>query len=285
MFESHYLDTPYGDFHYCICNTHEAQRTMVAFTCMGINSAEYDFYGLANAISPTTRLILVDLLGSGKSGQPKNAERNLENIRAEIAGFLNGLHLDRYYLCTHSFTAIYLLKCLSVPSIRSSVTGFIAIDPSIPAMMCSHTDDFTSNLEEAEANRKRHASGMAIAMPDADINPLLPDTARKDCFELYCNLSGNPSEISELHEATATAEKTQNLKLDDDIPSLSFLSTLNLPHFLEFGNPYFNSNQKSAEVVLQGHHFLHWLHPDMMGRIINGFIDETAAVESEESDN
>lgn len=285
MFESHHLDTPYGDFHYSVCNTHEAQRTMLAFTCMGINSAEYDFYGLANAVSTTTRLILVDLLGSGKSGQPKNAERSLENIQAEITGFLNDLNLDKYYLCAHSFTAIYLLKCLSAPSIKSLIEGFVAIDPSIPAMMYSHTDDFESNLEEAEANRKRHASGTAIEMPDADINPLLPETAKKECFELYCDLSGNPSEISELHEATATAEKTKNLKLDDGIPSLSFLSTLNLPHFLEFGNPYFNANQKSAEVVLQGHHFLHWLHPDMMGRIINDFIDETATGGPEESDD
>ena len=50
----------------------------------------------------------------------------------------------------------------------------------------------------------------------------------------------------------------QSIKLPDNIPSLSFISTLNVNDYLNFGNPYFNMS-KNYTIVLYNEHpcFVH----------------------------
>ncbi|MBZ6009275.1 hypothetical protein KIJ00_08515 [Leuconostoc gelidum subsp. aenigmaticum] len=64
----------------------------------------------------------------------------------------------------------------------------------------------------------------------------------------------------------------QSIKLPDNIPSLSFISTLNVNDYSNFGNPYFNMSKNSVAVKMNGHHFLHWIHPQLMSSIMINFI-------------
>lgn len=67
----------------------------------------------------------------------------------------------------------------------------------------------------------------------------------------------------------------QSVKLPDNIPSLLFISALNVNDYLNFGNPYFNMSKNSVAVKMNGHHFLHRIHPQLMSSIVSGFIRST----------
>lgn len=276
MDKTFYKKTTYGTFH-CVSNYHFKQKkpTVIFFTCMGINSAYYDYYNLTNALKNDINYLSIDLLGAGNSGLP-NSIRTLENITKEISECINSFSFNEVYICCHSFTALYLLNALNSNLIKSKILGFIGIDPSSTKAMLNSKDVFSQNLDEALNNKKKKENFENIQYPDADVNPLLSETMYKDCFALYCSLSGSESEISELNMAINNIKNMSGIALPQDIPSLSFISTLNSKDYANFGNPYFNSNTKSLEITMNGHHFLHWIHPIMMAKIINQFIHITS---------
>lgn len=273
-----YKKTDYGDFH-VVRNYHFEQKkpTIIFFTSMGINSSYYDYYNLVNSIKSNINYLLIDLLGAGESSLPNNPTRTIENISQEVSECINSFALDEIYICCHSFTAMYLLNAISSRLIKSQILGFIGIDPSSADTMLNSKDVFSQNLDEALNNKKKKEELQEIKYPDADVNPLLSQEMYDKCFSLYCSLSGSNSEISELNMAIANSKKMRGVKLPKDIPSLSFISTLNARDYEKFGNPYFNLNNKSFEIKMNGHHFLHWIHPVLMGKLIYQFTNNTTS--------
>ncbi|UQS82808.1 hypothetical protein MOO45_03970 [Bombilactobacillus folatiphilus] len=115
-------------------------------------------------------------------------------------------------------------------------------------------------------------------IPDADINPLLPADLATRCQKLYTDLSGSTTEIAELKAAPQTLESMKNLQLPDEISALSFISSLNAAGYEQYGNPYFNQNPYSIQIKLNGHHFLHWLHPKLMAQFIANYLVQSEKI-------
>ena len=82
---------------------------------------------------------------------------------------------------------------------------------------------------------------------------------------------GNEFQISELLEAKKTVKTMDNIKLSEEIPSMSILSTLNISDYNNFGNPYFNRNKYSLEIVLNSHHYVHWKQLNLVVDFIINF--------------
>ncbi|WP_223823026.1 alpha/beta fold hydrolase [Leuconostoc carnosum] len=275
MFKNKLL-TKFGNFHYATNEKVDKNNpTVIFFTGMGINSSYYDYYNLVNYFPENINYILVDLLGAGESSVPQAKLRNLYNISEEISALINYLSLKKIYICCHSFSAIYILNCIRSGLLSTQILGFIGIDPTSADIMMRYENIFDNNLEEALENARRNKAYEIVENPDTDVNPLLPDHLYQNCLQLYCSLSGSESEISELRQAMDSVKKMQSIKLPDNIPSLSFISTLNINDYLNFGNPYFNMSKNSVEVKLNGHHFLHWIHPQIMSSIIVSFVHST----------
>ena len=230
---------------------------------MGINSTYLDFYQIFQYLDDTEfNIISIDMLGSGFSGKPQNKCRSAANYCQEILEVIRQFSPESdFFTVSHSFNATYLLHLMAKN--RFLGKGFIGIDPTVPKAMNHHLDEFTSNLREARA-----ANGNEV-----DINPALPPNLQKAARELYQSISGNPYEISELIEAPKSVELTLSDRVPSTIPTLSVLSTLNYEDYQKWGNPYFNKNSKSAEVVLNGHHFLQWLHPHLIADLILDFAN------------
>ncbi|RYL94972.1 alpha/beta hydrolase [Sporolactobacillus sp. THM7-4] len=279
-----YLKTSKGTF---TCFSTEqiskSNPTIVFFPAMGINSAYLDFYNVFNFLDEKKfNLLSVDMLGSGFSADPVYRPRTLENYSEEISKLLAQVPGSKLFIVSHSFSAIYLLNVISQKPTTFKISGFIGIDPTSSEIMIHHQNDLENNLAEAKKNRESN-----IEM-DADINPGLPDSLISQAQDLYRRKSGNPFEINELEESIKTIKKTEKMKINSNLPTLSILSSLNYPNYVKWGNPYFNQNNSSFQVVLNGHHFLQWLHPQLIANLISVFncsLINSAKTRTEEENN
>ncbi len=242
--------------------------TLVFFAAMGINSAYLDFYNLFTFLDESKyNLISVDMLGSGFSSDPVYHQRTLENYSKEVSELLAKVGGSKLFIVSHSFSAVYLLNILHQKQKDFQVSGLIGIDPTAPKIMLHDTDQLNISLNEAKQSQKSN-QGM-----DTDINPWLTDPLVKKAKKIYQKKSGNFFEIDELKEAVRTLKKTQDMKIGTELPTLSILSALNYPDYIKWGNPYFNENNASIQLVLNGHHFLQWLHPQLIAGFISFFVD------------
>lgn len=129
---------------------------------------------------------------------------------------------------------------------------------------------FNEMLSEEMKNKKLVQNGKSPDIRPDDVNPLLPDKLKKDCLFLYRSLSGNNQLIAEITNAKESVNKIASFTVPDALPTLCFISTLNADEYTE-NNPYFNKNKLSMEVKLNGHHYLHWLFPEVISRNIIEF--------------
>ncbi|WP_056961534.1 alpha/beta hydrolase [Fructilactobacillus florum] len=259
------MKTKNGTFNYFINENFDRKNPTIFFwAAMGINSSYFDYFNLFKYINTEKiNLISVDQLGSGFSGYPNNNKRTLENYSTEMKEFIGCFNLKKIFIVAHSFSGIYSLNILN----NINVAGFIGIDPTSPKIIKKYENQIQKNLNEAleSKNNNQHM--------DTDINPSLPSNIKSEAMVLYKNISGNEFEINELQEAHNTINKMLSSSISDKIPTLTFLSTLNLNSYKKYGNPYFNKNVNSSEIILNGHHFLQWLHPKLMATYIATFID------------
>lgn len=233
--------------------------TIICFPAMGINNAYFDNYYLYESLNDYDfNIISVDMLGQGYSSNPLNTDRNLENISQEIKEVINNISADNRILLFHSFTSMYLLNVID----DVDLAGAIFIDPTIPSVIFNNPDDINQMINDAKNPEE----------VEADVNPLLPENLKNKASELYNMKSGDDFEINELENATDTSEKLLNSTIDDKMPVLNILSTLNIELYKKNGNPYFNKNRNSIEMVLNGHHFIQWQHPEYIASAINMFI-------------
>ncbi|WEV54329.1 alpha/beta hydrolase [Leuconostocaceae bacterium ESL0723] len=244
--------------------------TFVFLSGMGIGAAYYDFYRLTEELSDY-HLVLVDLLGHGLNIQGQAfTERNATNIQAELAEVLKNYAGENTAVVAHSFMGVYLNLLLQ--NNRPKLGGLVFIDPTVPAALLNQPAAIQSGLTEAQAAQKLHRQGQPLPRPDADLDPALPEGLAQAAQELYLSTSGSALEINELENALATARLAQDLTIPANYPTLNFMSSLNHRDYLNFGNPYFNEQERSAAVLLNGHHFLHWLHPRFMAASITNFL-------------
>ena len=245
---------------------------VLIISAMGFSSTRFDFYNVLDCLDPNKYVgICVDLLGSGFSGAPISSGRSLDNISSEIANLIQQLNSHPLFLMAHSLSAIYMMKLLSNRERPQDVAGFIGIDPTAPKTITHFLDEFRRNLEEVRQLEKNKSVGRLL--PDPEINPLLSLEASTACRDLYESLPGAQYIEDELRQAPQTVADSLGLVLPDEIPSLSILSTQNYADYAAYGNPYFNANRHSAQTVLNGHHFLQWIHPQTIAMLIGGFVD------------
>lgn len=266
--------TETGKFSILQSNTLDNDKdTIIFFPCMGINCAEYDYDGVIDYLEHKGKynLIAVDLLGFGYSGVPIKKERTCENISREIVSLLNKLNLQKYYLCCHSFSAIYILNCICENILPVGMKGFIGIDPTAPTIMSNYLDELHSNYLEAKATAENRLNGQTRIYPREYLNPLLSEEKKDAAVALYTDIEGNEFELSELKNAIETVEFAKELKMGPNTPTLNILSTMNYPAYQKYGNPYDTDHSKSMSLKLNGHHFLHWLFPNIIGDIIDIF--------------
>lgn len=272
------MKTNFGEFYF---REHKGARkdySVIFLSGLGVNSAYYDFYNLLNELASQTsfNLISVDLLGSGLSGIPNNANRSLEVISNEINTFVNHLACKKVIFCCHSYSSLYVLNLICHSEnffMNYTIEGFIGIDPTASSVMQHFMDDFDYLLKEATKVKEEKEQGIVFKIDNSDINPLLPDNEFKNCQTLYSRLMGNNYQIAEISGAKKTIEKLAHSSIEN-IPSLSILSSLNYNDYKKYGNPYFNSNPNSIEVVLNSHHYVHWKHLKKVTSIIMMFLNQ-----------
>lgn len=261
------MTTPFGTFAISQSNT-QNKTGILFFSGLGINSAYYDFYNVVTSLKKTNiNLITIDLLDAGFSSSALVENRSLEQIATEILYVVTHLDLDKVIFCCHSYSAIYLLNLIENTDISSNVDilGFIGIDPTSASTMIHYMSDFEAMLDKLNG-------GYSIS--DSDINPNLSSKLFTQCKNLYLKHTNNRNLINEISQASTTITKMKNYKLDEAIPSLSILSTLNSQDYQKYGNPYNNSNPLSKQIILKSHHYIHWQQLDKVCSLIKKFISD-----------
>ena len=270
------LQTEFGTFNfYQYIESSKENLTLIFLSGIGINSSYYDFFNVIEELKSKTTLNLVtlDILGSGLSDKPINKARTLDNITTEINCFLNTLDCRNIVFVCHSFSAVYILNLINSRSYRKkyNVKGFIGIDPTSSHMMLHYASDFDYSLDEVLRIKEKRKEKDYFEIDKTDINPHLEKNLFDECKNCYSNLVGNEFQISELLEAKKTVKTMDNIKLSEEIPSMSILSTLNISDYNNFGNPYFNRNKFSLEIVLNSHHYVHWKQLNLVVDFIINF--------------
>lgn len=257
------ITTSLGDFSCFTGNPTKTKPYLVFLGTMGINCTYFDFYNVVKHINPHEfNVMCIDMLGAGFSSSPVNKKRNLENYTKELSTLIKHIDKTRCFLIAHSFNALYALNYMNLEP--KKISGFIGIDPTAPEIMKHYKNELESNLKEAKSADKK--------MKNFELNPNLPSNLQKKAQALYTKLSGNSYEISELKESFKTLKQASKITVSEVVPTMSLLSTLNAAEYKKWGNPYFNDNQRSLEVVLHGHHFLQWVQPFAIAKLIESFV-------------
>ncbi|MFP7774074.1 hypothetical protein ACLHIM_02800 [Ligilactobacillus sp. LYQ112] len=275
--KTNFIKTKYGNF--AVKNfsaSPSSKKGIIFFSGLGVNSAIYDYFNLANNIKnecANLNIICADMLNCRLSSKSSNQNRNINQISTELNRLCNELQLEKLIIVCHSFSAIYLLNIINNPQSFISnyqINGLVTIDPTNPQFMLENSYIFNEMLSEEIKNKKLVQNGKSPDIRLDDVNPLLPDKLKKDCLSLYRSLSGNDQLIAEITNAKDSINKVVSLTVPNALPTLCFISTLNSNEYTE-NNPYFNKNKLSMEVKLNGHHYLHWLFPEVISRNITEF--------------
>ncbi len=264
------VDTKYGRFSCYVSDVIEKGRATILFiTCQGVSCAYHDFYHLINNIEDCN-VVTIDLLGQGYSDSPIQKNRDLNTITDEMAEIINYYSDDNTYICVHSYSAIYVQNCIIEGKIK--VKGMVGIDPTTSSIMLKYIEELDCNLKEVENIHHQKENGELPEQLEATFDENLPKELQMEAIECYRNNSGSIEEMSELRNARETLIRTQGQEMPSTIPTLSILSSMNYPDYCEMGNPYFNEHKNSIQMVLNGHHFIHWIHPERIADEIKSFI-------------
>lgn len=187
----------------------------------------------------------------------------------QFAAFLAAADYQHYIIVAHSFTALNWIPLLNEAN-KHRISGFVGLDPTTPAVMKKYPDELPSLLKEQQEAAVAKQKKMTPEV--AEFPPHLTAKSKAAFIAHVQHHLGSPELIWQMQAAPKTVAALAKSQVANQLPTLSILSSLNYPSYCQLGNPYFTTHPNSQQLVLVGHHFIHWLHPHVIANQIIQFI-------------
>jgi pimeloyl-ACP methyl ester carboxylesterase len=248
---------------------------LVLLSGLGTPAPALDFAPLIRELGDFS-VIVVEGFGYGYSDL-NASQRSNQNISTELHEVLTKLNITRpYVLAGHSIAGFYLLDYAN--RYPADVSAVIGIDPTVPT---AKEDPGELPLQGAGWLRMLSVTGVARAMVAAAPGLLEPDgdayTAdERERMRLMTSWNlGNQAVTDETARIGNNSAALRGVRYPDGLPVLAFVSGAGGPEApakVAALEELLNNVKRHQIVPLDGGHYLHWTHAQLMADAIRNFL-------------
>ncbi|MCR5226246.1 MAG: alpha/beta hydrolase [Eubacterium sp.] len=282
-----FVETENGRINYTIIG--EGEDVIVMLPGYGSVSPHYEFLELANELSDTYKMIIVEPLGYGLS-DVTSVERNSENICKEIHEVLSNIGEDSYYLMGHSIAGLYSLQYSNM--YENEVRGFIGLDATVPAQIETNDPNqyhipynaikllyVDTGLMRMQINMTPDETYSDPAFKGSMYEVLYKHSAQDRVIikELLSSVNMNKTAINEIKRLKANCEDEMQLKFPETIPVFYILSKESVdtdPYWEGYHQDMVKNNEKGRVEIVEGNHYVHLTNEEKVVELTREWLQD-----------
>lgn len=251
----------------------DGAQTVVLLSGYGTATPTLDFAPLVDELEARYTVVIVERFGYGYSDLGVT-ERTVENISSELHAVLTELGVHQPILLAHSLAGIYSLDYVN--RFPGEVSALVTVDSSVP-------EDFAVPADRSFWEGVLATSGVVrwvitldpdIATPAAPAGVYSEEQLEQIRLMNIWNYA-NPALLDENNRTAENFREVADLSYPGDLPVLAFVSKQLVdanPRWLPAHEQQLEQSARSALMVLDGDHYLHWTHSPEMAAVIQEFL-------------
>lgn len=253
--------------------TGEGSETIVLLPGYGTIAPKISFDPIISKLKDDYRIVLVEPFGYGLSDET-DRERNIENMVEEIHMALQAKGIDDFIFMGHSIAGIYMLAYIN--TYPSEAKAYIGIDTSVPKQPMPGMD--TTMLRVMDT-----MGILQLGMSKPFGYPDVPAFVEGDDIPQYVyftrTTSLNATLLNELENLPSIFDEAKQYKMPEDMPVYLFVQEHNdsIPTWQVLHEEQKNSVKNGKMMLIDGDHFLHFEHSEIIVKETKAFLEEILA--------
>ena len=248
----------------------EGKETIVLLPGYGTIAPKISFDPVIEKMKDDYRIVLVEPFGYGLSDQT-DRERTTANMVEEIHMALQAKGIDDFIFMGHSIAGIYMLSYIN--TYPGEAKAFIGIDTSVPTQPMFSMD--TKMLRMADKLGFLQLS-MTPPFGKAPVPAFVPEKDVDQYVYFTRNTSLNDTLLNELENLPKIFDDAKGYSLPKDMPVYLFVQEFNdaIPTWQALHEEQANSVDTSRMMLIDGDHFLHFEHSELIVKETKAFLNE-----------